>query len=146
HRCPAAKAFGYPSVFPSRGAAQPLAPRPRPTLDCLRLSSSVLDENSANLDDASALPPDRLEIAEELRVGVEHQRRVVADRLVALERLEERIELRILAERLAVDAGRLRVGLADDLLRAPLGLRADAPQLPLHIAEDLLAAAFAFRA
>src|SRR5690606_5428052 len=41
---------------------------------------------------------------------------------------------------------RLRVGLADDLLRAPLGLRADAPQLPLHIAEDLLAAAFAFRA
>src|SRR5690606_10368351 len=88
----------------------------------------------------------RLEVAEEVGLRVDHQRRVLAERLIALERLEERVELRVRAVRLAVDPRRLRVRLTDDLLRAPLGLRADPPQLALHVAQDLLAAALSLRA
>src|SRR5690606_39155901 len=148
----------YPSLLPARrGEPLPLAPRVVPSRDGLRPGPLVVRRPSDpkrrespcspfSRRGPSTLPRNRLQIAEEIRVRIEHQRRVVADRPVALERLEERIELGILAERLAVDPRRFRVGGTDDLLRAPLGLRANPPELPLHLAENLLAAAFAFRA
>src|SRR5690606_2862300 len=61
---------------------------------------------------------------------------------VTLQRLEKVVKLGIFAESFAVDPRRLRVRLADDLLRAPLRLGTDPSELPLHLAEDLLAAAF----
>src|SRR4029078_12968698 len=87
-----------------------------------------------------------LQVPEEVRLRVDHQRGVLAERGVALERARERIERRVLTVRLAVDLRGLGVGAAADLLALPLSPRLDSPELPLHVAQDLLAAAFAFGA
>src|SRR5690606_27131202 len=63
--------------------------------------------------------------------------------VVAFERAEECVELRVLAEGLTVNACRFGIGLADDLFGFARGLGANAAQLALHVAENLLAPALA---
>src|SRR5690606_27476378 len=97
--------------------------------------------------EGASLPlPDLLQVAEEIGIGIDHDGRVPVQRPVALERLEERVELGIRAERLTVDAGRFGVGGTADLRRTALGFRAYPAQIPLHPAEDRLAPPLAFRA
>jgi hypothetical protein len=91
-------------------------------------------------------PSRRLQIPEEIRVRLDHERGIAADGAIALQRLEEGVELRVRAVGAAVDARRLGVGLADDLLRLARGFGADGGELALHVAQDFLALALAFRA
>src|SRR5690606_4300316 len=81
-----------------------------------------------------------LEVPEEIRVGTQHQRAVLADGPVALQGAEKGIELRVGAEGLAVYARGLGIGVTAAFFRLASGIGTDLLELALHVAEALLAA------
>src|SRR5690606_18510113 len=117
----------------------------RPPARSARLGAA--GPTSATSAAAAPAGADVLQVTEEVGVRAQHQGRVLADAAgVVLEGGEVGVKLGVCPEGLAVDARRLGVGLAADLLRPPLAVGEDAPLLALGLAVDLGAAPGAFGA